>query len=345
VAQIGQQARLQVIPAAPRPADPATQVLQSALRQFLPTQGSTAATAAGAQSALASPQAQSLPAGARQALESMLQALPARAEVTSAAGLRRAVADSGLFLEAGLGAAASAGARPAMNDLLSTLLRVLQQLRAPQGSAARPGTAPQGSTAGAAPEGARPSAQPPPSTQAAPAAQARQGGAEARVQQALPTDPQALAGQLRQLTEGAVARVRLHQVATAEANAGGEPRAWVVELPIRQDPGFDTLQLRIREREARSGGAEATVRYWEAEFGIDLPGLGPLWARVRTTGEEVSTQLWLADPRSAETARVELPALRQRLEAKGLEVGALSTAQGAPQDEGPPRGPLLRARA
>jgi hypothetical protein len=66
---------------------------------------------------------------------------------------------------------------------------------------------------------------------------------------------------------------------------------------------------------------------------------------VRTTGEEVSTQLWLADPRSAETARVELPALRQRLEAKGLEVGALSTAQGAPQDEGPPRGPLLRARA
>ncbi len=75
---------------------------------------------------------------------------------------------------------------------------------------------------------------------------------------------------------------------------------------------------------------------------FDLPGLGPVQARVAVLGEQVSTTFWAEQASTTQAFDSHLETLRQNLQQAGLGIGELVCRTGqAPQPPAGPRAPLM----
>lgn len=301
-----------------KPPAPGTRPEAEAARGLLPRQGGWGQAVETVASAL---RRRLLPEEAAGRARALLRSLPTRASISTPEGLRAALRDSGLFLEARLLAQPQAAPE---GDLKAALLRLRALLPAHGGQAPAGG----------------PAAPTPPRPGAAPTAQARAAALP------LPAELSEALGSLRRLVEGALARIGLHQLGSREAEGDGG-RAWMLELPVLNEDGhYDVLQLRIRaDREGRGRG-QAAGR-WSVELALDLPGLGPLHARIGLQGRRVAASLWLERPESAAAVEAALPELERALRARALEVGALRCRQGRPEPPPAPpdSGALVETRA
>lgn len=156
-------------------------------------------------------------------------------------------------------------------------------------------------------------------------------------------DTAARAGGLRADAEAALARLQLHQIASLPQRQsathwnllipvlGAEPH--VVELRIDAEPG---------DRSQR-----APARGWSVLLHLDLPGLGPLQARIRLDAGGVDATLWSERAPTHAAARRHLPQLRERLRAAGLKVRGLECHRGRGPRPAPslPRTPLVDLEA
>jgi hypothetical protein len=120
--------------AAPTPEATLTQ----AWRQVLPREGDLRPLLAQLTSMAAATQPEALPESVVSALKQFASRLPLLETLATPAGLKRAVDDSGLFLEARLAQALTDNSAPALqNDLKANLLQLVVQLRANRASTAR----------------------------------------------------------------------------------------------------------------------------------------------------------------------------------------------------------------
>ena len=117
------------------PASPREVASQRAALNLLPQQRGLATLASALQQA--SRPASPLPETVRTAAREVLRTFPDRSVVTDPAGLRRAIRESGLFLETQLARAAATGTTPPL-DLKALLLRLLVQLPTAQDSTSVP---------------------------------------------------------------------------------------------------------------------------------------------------------------------------------------------------------------
>ncbi|MFN2310237.1 MAG: flagellar hook-length control protein FliK, partial [Gammaproteobacteria bacterium] len=295
----------------------------------------------------------------------LLAQLPDPASVGQAPGLRQALRDSGLFLETKLAQAARApgagaaapGARAATapgaelaRDFKTGLLRLVQALRAGGASsapAAGKGAPGPGGTPLAAAPGAALAAAPLSAALAASLGRPLPGAVAdptAPLQRGQPPQPpiaaqlaraeaQALTrGELLRQVEGVLARVQLNQLASLPQERA-QPPEWLFELPVRREGETDVWALRISRDPEREDGREAPREGeggpgWTVMLGFDLPGLGPLQARISLHGERIAAQFFSREagilPRLAE----QLPVLEARLRHVGLAVGELSCHHG-----------------
>jgi flagellar hook-length control protein FliK len=247
-----------------------------------------------------------LPAAVKAAIAQVLDLrTPTDAPIT-AETVKRAIAGSGLFLEARL-----AGGEPAPMDVKAALL-VLQQLLAP----ATPRAAP------------RPQRTPSPPPTA--------GGALSGQAPAAPTldaeaEPAAQVHQLRGEVEQALARQTLHQLASRPDSTGAH---WMFELPLATPHGSAIAQFAIDRDDAGRGGPEDPPA-WQARFSLDLPSLGPVHVSLRMDGERTAVTMWAEDAEGLE-----------RLRSRGGELaGALAAdvvfRPGSPRPPEPPPGRLV----
>lgn len=219
--------------------------------------------------------------------------------------LKTAVAQSGLFLEAGI---AATGA-PAM-DLKAALL-ILQQALGPDG----PRTP------------RRPQAAPPPVRGGLLSPQAPAAGS-------LPADisSASLPTLLRGEVEHALARQTLHQLASLPD--GGEAR-WMLEFPLATPQGPAMVQLAIEPDADDDDASPRATSGWQARFSLDVPPLGPVHVRLRLSGDQTAVTVWAEQPQSLERLR----------ERGGELAGALSAEvnfhAGAPAMPGPAPGSLV----
>jgi len=260
-----------------------------------------------------------LPERVRVSLQALAAAIPGPQALLRADTLRRTLRRSGLFLERLL--AESTDPAPALTrDLKANLLR----LRAALAEAGIPPSPPL--EAGTP----RPA---PPRRDALP--------------QPLPVPVEAEAphpGRLAALVDGALARLELHQIASLPDP--GQPLVWTLELPLRDPNGPGALALRI-EREAGGQDEARPSPSWTLWLALDVPGLGPLQARVSLHGDGVGVALWAEREASARRLGAALDQLEARLRAAGLTVAALSAAPGhAPEPPSPPpAGGLIEEQA
>jgi len=276
--------------------------------------------------------------------------------------VKRAVARSGLFMEASLASAdrESPGAAVAgvnvPDDMKAVLLVFRQAVRswldrdpAPKLPGGQSETLLQGPMKGApvpealadldAPVPARagvvaPTAvpndppPPPPYRGAPPTAQA-----QAAATLADDAAPREIGDVLIAQTDAALARHTLFQVASLpdrpEAGAGRPDAAqWAFEIPFAGQPGTHIAQFEI-SRDGRAAAADGQA-VWRAKFSLNLEPLGAVHAHIALMGERAAVSLWAAREASAARLRDRAPMLADALRGAELEPGEIQCRTGAP---------------
>lgn len=315
--------------------DPAAaDVAGLALRQLLPRQGGMGAALARIEALLATqPDHAPLPPQVAAAARQLLHSLPTREALATPAGLRAALTNSGILLEAKLLAGGAGADAAVVGDFKANLLRLAEALRMlPAVAGSAPALSPQTALQNAAPLL-------PPLRRVHPAAQAP-----------IAIDPpsagllDAYLGDLEAEVNAALARLQLHQLAALPSTE--DPRQlWLLELPVRDRGATDVWQLRIEEEPQRKD-PEAGCG-WRVEMAVELPDLGALTAIVALRSGRVSISFWAEQAATAALFNAHLQLLEERLDAAGISAARLSCrpgkAPGSVIDQ--PRDPLLEVTA
>ena len=301
--------------AAPAANSPET-ILAQAWRQVLPRDGNLQPLLQRLHELIrpdGTPITRDLPEPLTSALRDLISKLPPLERLLTASGLRQAVTDSGLFLEAHLAEAlAQANAPAVQNDLKATLLQLVSQLRA-----LLPATS-NGS-------------------QAAPAANTPPPAPLSQADSLLPS--------LLRLADAALARIEQNQLTTVAAQTqAGVPL--VIDLPIRQEPQANVLSLHIEDN-GRSDHDTEGRGFYSVWLKFDFGAFGPVQARVALSAEAVSVGIWAEQAGTASLFNHHLAELDTALRAAGLATAGLHCDAGLPpvtEDSTRPSG-LLDERA
>lgn len=247
----------------------------------------------------------------------LFQQLPRKETLTAGENaLRRTLLNSGLFLEARLARQAGSGIREGMGtDLKAGLLRLLAAL---QGDRQETAGAPRSSRRDFATNRILPplrGAFPQPQAANQPTLMDRASAEQLRAE-------------LQHQVEGALARIQLSQFASLAAEEEGRA-VWLLELPVRRDDDCDLIGLRIEQ-----DGEEKDERHepWAVSLAFNLPGLGPVRARISMSGKQISAAFWAEREETNLLFRESLSVLHAQLEGAGLEVGTLACHIGRPAE-------------
>jgi flagellar hook-length control protein FliK len=291
---VGETIRLQVVASGQtvvlRPAilpDEQTTVLQQAWRQSLPRQTEIAPLVnqlLQLSQAATSP-SPSLPAPLAALVKQIANVVPQVNTLVTPEGVKRALADSGITLEAKL---ARPDASPA-SDFKAALLQLRSRL----------------------------------------------------VEAPLPGVP---AAELLAKTDGALARIQLHQLASIPTET--VPVPLFAEIPLRDGDRADVLRLAI-EPQAQGQERPDAPRAWTVWLSLSPGDLGPVHCRITVQGESAAVSFWAERADTARLFQERLGELEAGLADDGFTAGRLHAQAGIPPNlpaPHPPRG-ILNERA
>lgn len=279
-----------------------------------------------------------LPAPLKDLMHAILERSPA-SELT-ANGIKRAISDSGLFMEAKLLGSLSSSESVSQLDLKRLLLTLLQYLSARTGKGSQDST-PQTTQKNShrqpvMPEPASKTASDSAGTRSLSAADTPPGRTNTPQPQArepLPDlstiETDALTNKLRQQAEGALARLTLHQIHSAKHAEDGN-LSWAMEVPLLHKGQIDVVPLTV-ERRSRSD-KDADEPSWLVKLALDTPQFGSLHATILWHKAQISSVLWAERDSTAELVRHHLDHLHDALTGQGLAVTSLECRTGKPPD-------------
>ncbi|MDZ3993149.1 flagellar hook-length control protein FliK [Pseudomonas sp. Teo4] len=154
--------------------------------------------------------------------------------------------------------------------------------------------------------------------------------------------------QLLRLAAAAVSRLQSHALSslqqTGATETGNLQTTWQTEIPVRHGQEFVPLQVKLQREETpeqhadrQRHAAEPLEALWRIELAFDLAPLGPLQVQAQLSQGRLSGQLWAEREQTAQLIERQLGDLRERLLARGLDVGDLECHPGIP-----PQGPRTR---
>ena len=154
--------------------------------------------------------------------------------------------------------------------------------------------------------------------------------------------------QLLRLAAAAVSRLQSHAMSSLQQTGtlenGNLQTTWQTEVPIRHGQEFIPLQVKLQREETPQQQADRQQEdqdplqaLWRIELAFDLSPLGPVQVQAQLSQGCLSGHLWAEREQTARLIDTQLGALRERLLARGLEVGDLECHPGTP-----PQGPRTR---
>ena len=320
----------------------------AATRQLLPRQSSLPSLFALLRAVSSRGGETGLPQPLKNGLQAILERVPT--SELSADGVKRAISDSGLFLEAKLLRPSTSSGHVPELDFKRLLLALLQRLPAAAGSGAqRPQVPapeansqhphrqsnPPGPNADTAPPAGRGAADSAGARSSTPAdsSPGRLASPQPQPREPLPDlsafETDSLTNKLRQQVEGALARLTLHQVHSVK-NSGEGDLSWTMELPFLHKGQIDVIPLAV-ERRTQSGNSEGEAN-WMIKLALDTPQFGSLYATILWRRGQVSSVFWAERDATAALIRSHLGHLRDALAGQGLTVASLECRKGKPPD-------------
>ncbi|MEX1669164.1 flagellar hook-length control protein FliK [Zhongshania guokunii] len=295
--------------------------------------------------------------------QAIMDILPLRQQVSDPTGLREAIAQSGFFMENQL----AAGTAPP-GDLKSALLRMAQRLENLRlSSAAKPAVTTgehkkllQDYSELARSSGAKPasagaelatallnnSGKPATSLSTSygqmpkPSDLPGELRAQGRLAAELPDikiGQEAALKQLLQEARGAIARLESHQLLHLQQKDPQQAQ-YIIELPVRNDDGVDVWQMQLQWQAARdhpeeneqhkSDESDENLRRWLINLNFDLPGLGPINARVQQQGSTLAITFNSEHSKTHELIAARQHELNLRLEEQGITATEIQSHTG-----------------
>lgn len=172
--------------------------------------------------------------------------------------------------------------------------------------------------------------------------------------------------ELARLVEGAIERIKLHQIASLPEHPNvtvtddrAQPVRLAMQLPlaihgpdspdtamiglmIERETRPDPATQSVEDREAQGEGEAAP---WKVRIALDLEETGPVQAEIALRGPRVAVTLWAERRATAESARASISALHQALVAQNFDVGPLEIRDGRPSGPSPRHLPSLDRRS
>ena len=252
----------------------------------------------------------------RSMIHALADAIPGRDNLSRAEGLRRAVQQSGLFLEGLLARSLVRSRADVSRDIKACLMRSQHSLRqylAGHGSVPGPDT----------PLPYLHDRTSPPRNRALPVPQQR-------IPLGYSSDGTDIDGAIPELlnsVRGALARLGLLQVITAENFNNGE-FMWQLEVPVKHSDGIEIVSMTIEKE--RSDRREQDASRWVVNLALDLPRLGPVLIRISVFGQGVSTCFFSDSASTRSIIEQAFETLRSKLAQHGVDSLKLSCQQGSP---------------
>lgn len=274
--------------------------LNQAVREALATQSGMAPLFANLAALSGSPLAASMPNAVLQVAAQLMGLRLSADGSVSGESVKKAIAQSGLFLEKSLANAGAGAQQPSSpgGDMKASLLMLRSLLQswlgadgdeaALQALAANAGLArPAAPKRGALPEGQRPAS----------STLDTSGGAD---------KAQAAGRHLLDQTEAALSRLRLSQFASRSDGSdasvhrasAGNPQI-TLDIPIALGKETAVAQFTV-ERDGKESGRDGEISAtWRVRFAVDMEPLGPVRALIAMRGEAVDVTLWAERPETA----------------------------------------------
>ena len=281
----------------------------------------------------------------------LAQRLPVESKPLTGEALRKAVARSGLFLEA---RQANGEARPPQADLKAGLQALRDLLR----PAIQPLAAGDQRSVEGEPAQTRPAASPGQNASTAPATDPRPAMPRPGLLTPQPVQepsltpasrPAIIAQTLFEQAEAGLDRITLAQYASLPPEAArGEtqaPTRWLAEIPLALNNGTAMLPLEIERDPPQPGTATTEAPIWRVRFGLDAEPLGALQGLVTLQGRAISVSFWAEREETSRLLRQAGPDLEASLVQARFESAALEVHTGQPRPAKAASGQFLDRRS
>ncbi len=313
--------------------------LEHALKQLMPKQTSMSALLAnvvwinsGKAAALA------LPPVIAQLSKELLNSLPEKARINQPGVLKRAILNSGVFLENKLVKLAvestNQGGIQHLNqanhlatgkidtDLKVALLRLANTIK--QVIAITPKQTQSSPALNASLQQTMPAAVAATLPNSHPQPQASVAASLANISNVL-----ALLQELGKQAESSLARTQLHQMASTTTAADSNINQWALELPIRNNQQVDIFDILITDEENQADEDEEKHR-WSVSLAFDLPGLGPVHTKLQLINNKIVTTFWAERIKTRALFSEHQDELLKRYRENGVETAGFHCFQGSP---------------
>lgn len=141
--------------------------------------------------------------------------------------------------------------------------------------------------------------------------------AQRLTQQLAALDPLQSAQLLRQL--GGHSSL-LQQAQLVNAEQQGALQQWLIPLALQQQGQSQFSQILLEERDNQTSADNLNNKAWQLTMKFDLGPFGPLLAKARLNGQQLSLQFYTEQPETLQLANKFLPLLSERCAAQGLIV-------------------------
>lgn len=133
---------------------------------------------------------------------------------------------------------------------------------------------------------------------------------------------------LNKLIESSVARIEVNQ-SKAVVSYDNQSPLWSIEMPVKDEKEIDLLKLTIhKDKEPNNDDTKSSP--WTTDLKITFENIGSLSAKLSIIDKEVNVTLWSDNEILNNLANSNLAALNKKIELHGLTTGKITCLKGAP---------------
>ena len=134
--------------------------------------------------------------------------------------------------------------------------------------------------------------------------------------------------------ESSIARIEVNQSKAIVTHDNQAP-VWSVEMPVKDKQDIDLLKLNI-QADKDSYGDNEQERLWTTDIKITFENIGTLSARLSILDKEVNATLWSESETLNDLIHENLPVLNKKMETNGLTTGKIICLNEAPIEKDVP---------
>jgi hypothetical protein len=140
---------------------------------------------------------------------------------------------------------------------------------------------------------------------------------------------------LNKQIESSVARIEVNQSKAIISN-DNQPLLWSIELPVKDEKDFDLLELNIHA-DKDSNNDDEKEQLWSTDLKITFENIGTLSAKIAIIEKEVNATLWSDNETLNSLIDNNLSVLNKKIELHGLTTGKITRLKEAPIEQDLPR--------